>query len=304
MPWVAPVVAVIGAVVGVAGSLIGASQQASAAQAQAQAAQQQAQQAQQIANYNAEIQRQNAMVTYQMTQYQAQSNQQLMLFNQAAAINNANLAMVQAQGAQQQYEQGLANAAQKNIEAQAVREQGMEEQRRARQENALRIGALRTKMGASGVTFEGSNLEMLSDAANIGETAVQDMVYATELESRKTLREGELEKWKAGFNLLDKYGYDIQAQNAKNQAKMYDLQGDLYGYESALSGAKYQIDLNQARLTELSGTAQANALNFQASQYQAKAGAAWVSGGFGAASSLLSGASAAASSWPKPTGAA
>ena len=285
-------------VVGIGGSLISAGQQASAMQAQAEAAQAQAVQAQQIANYNAEIQRQNAMVAYQMAQYQAQSNQQLALFNQAAAINNQNLAMVQAQGAQNQYEQGLLNAKQKEIEGEAVRAQGMEEQRRARQENALRIGALRSKMGASGVTFEGTNLELLADAANIGETAVQDMVYATELSSRKTFREAEITKWQAGFSLLDKYGYDVQAQNYKNQALRYSYEGELYGYESALAGANYKIDLNQARLTELSGKAEANALEFQAAQYRQSASASLIGGAFGAVGTGLKGVSGVMDQWP------
>lgn len=298
MPWAAAVVGVVGAVVGAAGSLIAGSQQASAMRSQAAAQEVAARQQQQIAMYNAEMQRQNSYVEYQMMQAQSQSAQNLAMFNQAVAANNANLAQFQAMGARNQYEQGLLNAKQKEIEAEATRGRGREEMDRQRQENSLRISMLRSKYGASGVTFEGTPLEVLSDAARIGEVAVQDMAYATELESRKTYREAELEKWGAGFSLIDEYGFKVQAQNYKNQVLRYEYEANLAGYDSAIAGAQYRIGLNKAKLIELGGEMEYRAGMFEAAQSRYAAKGAMIGGAFGAVSSGLSGIGSALGKMP------
>ena len=298
---VGAIVGVVGAVVGAAGSLIGGMQQSSAMQAQAAAQEQMAQQQLQIANYNAEIQRQNTMVAYQMAQAQAESAANLAQFNQAVALSNQSLATFQAMGARQQYEQGILNAKQKDIEAEAVRAQGREEQSRQRQENALRISQMRAKYGASGVTFEGTPLEVLSEAAGLGEVAVQDMVYATELESRKTIREGELTKWAAGFSLIDEYGFKVQAENYKNQAIRYAYESDLAGYDSAIAGASARIGFNKAKLIELGGQVDFNAGMFEAAQSRYAASGAMIGGMFGAASGLLSGVGSAMGGFKAPS---
>jgi hypothetical protein len=298
---VGAIVGVVGAVVGAVGSLIGGMQQASAMNAQAAAQEQYAQQQLQIANYNAEMQRQNTMVAYQMAQAQAQSAANLAQFNQAVALSNQSLAEFQALGARQQYEQGLLNAQQKDIESEAVRARGREEQSRARQENALRISQLRSKYAASGVSFEGTPLEVLSDAAGLGEVAVQDMAYATELESRKTIREAELTRWGAGFALIDEYGFKVQAENYKNQAIRYEYETNLAGYDSAIAGAQAKIGFNQAKLIELGGKVEYNAGMFEAAQSRYAAQGAMVGGMFGAASGLLSGVGSAMGGFKAPS---
>jgi hypothetical protein len=301
MPWAPAVVGIVGAVVGMAGSLIGASQQASAMNAQAAAQEQMAQQQMQIANYNAEMQRQNTMVAYQMAQAQAESAANLANFNAAVAASNQSLAEFQAMGARQQYDQGILNAQQKEVEANATRAQGREEQNRARQENALRISAIRSKYGASGVTFEGTPLEVLSDAAGLGEVAVQDMAYVTELESRKTIREAELTKWSAGFSLIDEYGFKVQAENYKNQVIRYEYESDLAGFDSAIAGAQAKIGYNQAKLIELGGQVEYNAGMFEAAQSRYAAKGAMIGGVFGAVSSGLSGIGSAMGSFKAPS---
>jgi hypothetical protein len=167
---------VASAAISIGGSLIGGAQQSAAMNQQAEFQQQQAQQAQAIANYNAETQRQNNEVAYQMALYQSQANQQMSAINQAMAMQNAAFAEVQAYGARQQYEQGLANAEQERIQAEAARAQGREAVNRERQDNDKRLALIRGKYGASGVTPEGSPLEVLGDAAKLGELAVQDDV--------------------------------------------------------------------------------------------------------------------------------
>jgi hypothetical protein len=304
MPWAPAVIAGVSAVVGIAGSLIGGAQQASALQAQAAAQQQQAEQTRQIAAYNAEIQRQNAQVQFQMAQYQAQSNANLAAMNQAAAIANANLAQVQAVGARNQYDQGLLNAQQEEMEAEATRAQGREEARRAREENERKLATIRSRIGATGTTFEGSNLEQLADAARLAEVTVQDMSYVTELQSRKQYRQAEITKWEAGFSLIDEYGFNVQKQNYSNQAVRYGYESQLFEYDTAIAGAQYRIGLNQAKLTELSGKAEANAYEFQAAQSRYSAKASLIGGAFGAVQAGLGGISGVAKAWPKPTGAA
>ena len=295
-------IALAAALVGVAGSIGGSLMQASAQQQAASAQQAQAAQARQIAAYNAQIQRQNAQVGYQMALYQAQSNQNLAsmqqaaaMANQANALGNQQAALLQSQGARKAYEQGLMNAKTMADYAETVRAQGREEASRKREENEQRIALMRSKYGASGVTFEGSPLIVLSDAARLAETQVQDIAYVTELESRKQLRAGEMERFKSEFSLIDEYGYKVQAENLgreamtfANQAKRYEFDQSLYAFDSQIAGAKNRIQLNEARLTELAGNAQAYGFEAQAAQSRMGAQASLISGAFGAVSSGLS----------------
>jgi hypothetical protein len=259
MPWVAPALAVVGTIISVGGSLLSASAQASAAEAQAE-------NARAIAAYNADIQRQNVEVNYQMALYQAQSNQNLAQISQAAAINNANMALLQAGGARQQYNQQLENEKQKQMEAAATRAQAREAADRQRQENAQKLSQIRSKYAASGVTFEGTPLEVLSDAARIGESAAQDIAYAGELQSRKEYREAAIERFKGEFALLDEKQYTVEAQNLKNQAARFGYESSLYEFDSAIAGVQKQIGYNKARLTELAGAAEAQGYEYAAQQ--------------------------------------
>ena len=287
----------IGAGVGALGSMAGAQAQQQAYQQQAAMQQQQAIQAQQIAAYNATMQRQNAEVAYQMAVYQSQANQNIAQVNIAMATQNAAFAEVQAYGSRQAYEQGLLNAEQQKIEAEAARAQGREEVNRKRQENLSKMALIRAKYGASGVTPEGSPLEVLSEAASLAETAVQDVAYTAELSSRKQYREAEIKRFEASFHLIDEMGHKVEASNARNEAIKFGYESKLYEYDSAIAGAKYRIGLNEARLTELSGAAEAWGFKEQAKQSQYQGQAAMTAGMFGAASSIIGGIGSAASSF-------
>lgn len=298
----------ISAVVGVVGTLISAGSQAAAAQSQAQyqnqaaqaaaqAQQQQAANAQAIANYNASISRQNADVAYKLASYQAAANVDLSQVNQAAALRNAQLADMQRQGAQKAYDQQLANAKQQEMEAAAVRAQTLEQASRTRDENAKALSNIRARYGGSGVTFEGSPVAVLGDAAAIGELAVQDMVYAGELEGRKQIREAEITKFEAQYSLIDAFGFQVQGMNARAQARRFAYEGELYAYDSAIAGVQKQIGYNQARLQELSGSAEAQGYQFQAQQSILEGQAAIAAGSYAPAAALgtaISGISTAA----------
>jgi hypothetical protein len=329
--WIPAVVGAVGAVVGAATSLIGAQQQSAALQAQAAAQRQQAEQAQQIANYNADIQRQNAEVAYKLSVAQAQANastaefnkqgalinqRQVMLSQQTAEQNrqaqllNQRYALEQAAGARKAYEQGLSNAETQKRYADTIRAQGEEQARRKRDENDRKIATIRAKYGGSGVTFEGSPLVVLSDAATLAETTVQDIAYVTELERQKQLRVAEIEEFNAGFSLLDEQGYKVQAlnyaaaaetagrekaslgleaANYRNQGIQQQFAIDLTSYDTAIAGAKQDIANREAKLTELAGGAQAYGFQAQAAATEAQASASLISGYGQAAGALVGG---------------
>ena len=343
----------IGAVVAsVAIAGIGMVQQASAA-SQASAS------AQQMAAYNAQIQQQNAQVAYQMQVAQAeqanaaaQANFQLSQFNQQqqasiAAANqqllssqsqvsqmnamiqrrnaglmeaNATLAASQAAFARKQYDAELSNAATLDKYAEAQRAQSREETRRIREETDRRMAVIHSKYSGSGVTFEGSPLVVLADAARLAETSAQDQAYIGELESRKTIREAELTRFKAGYSLIDEagfmsqsagyqlkaagsrldafasrveaYGYGVKSFEIGAQAAMYDYQSEIEqanflnqqqsaNYDEMIAGAKYKIALNEAELTRYEGSVQSAA-------YKAQGTASLISG-FGSMASSIGG---------------
>jgi hypothetical protein len=338
--WMAipAVIGVIGSVIGVVGQMAAGQQQASALQAQAAAQRQQAEQAQQIANYNADIQRQNAEVTFRLAEYQAAANRSAAQFNQQTALVNQRQAMLarqtaeqnrqaqlmnqqfanqQAEGARKAYEQGLANAETQRKYADTIRAQGQEQARRKREESERRLATIRSKYGGSGVTFEGSPLVVLSDAASLAEASVQDIVYASELERQKQLRIGELTEFEAGFSLLDERGFKIQAlnfagaaetaerekaalgleaYNYRNQRLQELYKEDLTTFDTAIAGARKEISNREAKLTELAGSAQAYGFQAQANVSEAMAGQAKTEAAFGAAGSLISGVGGAFSS--------
>jgi hypothetical protein len=276
----------VGLAVSAGTSIISGAQAASAAEAQAAMQEQQAQQAIQISQYNAEIQRQNAEVAYQMALYQSQVNVQMAHVSQTIALQNASFAQLQARGARAQYEQGLMNAEQQRIQAEASRAQGREEVNRQRIENDKKLAIIRAKYAASGVTAEGSALEILGDAAKFGELAVQDIAYTAELQSRKEHRQADIEKFKAGFSLLEEAGHNVEAANFRLEAQKFGYESQLYEYDSAIAGAKYRIGLNEARLVELSGQSQAWGFRAEAAQSRARASAAMMGGWLGAANAV------------------
>ena len=295
--YIALGIAAVGAIAGATTSIISGQQQASAQNAMAQAQAQQAENARAIAQYNADIQRQNNDVAYQMALYQASYGQQMAQVNQAMALRNAEMANLQAVGAQRGYEQGIESAKQKEIEAAATRAQANEEANRQREENLRNMASVRSKYGASGVSFEGSPLVVLADTARLGESVAQDIHYAGELESRKELREAEIEKFNASFSLIDKYGFEVEAANLQTQAQMFGYESDLYEYDSAIAGVRHNIGLKEAQLVELGGAEKAFSYEVGAQQSSMAASASMFTGYSGAVTSLIGGASSAVNSY-------
>lgn len=291
LEWIPAVIGAVGAIAGATTSIISGQQQSAALQAQAQAQAQEAENARAIAEYNAEIQRQNNEVAYQMALYQADYGAQMAAVNQAYALNNAALVEAQSIAAGYAYEQGIQDAKQKELDAEAARLTAIEEADRQREENDRQTAILRSKYAASGVTMEGSPLVVLADTVRLGESIAQDIRYSGELESQKMLREGEIAEFEAGFSLLDQQGFSIEAQNLKNQAAMFGYESELYEYDSVIAGVQKGIDDKYATLIELGGEEKAYSLEAASQQSSMAADAALFKGYGTAATSLLSGAS-------------
>lgn len=148
---------------------------------------------------------------------------------------------------------------------------------------------MRSKVGASGVTFEGTPLASLADAARIGETSVQDIAYAGELQSRKEYREASNMKFDAYGNLLEAKGHDVEAMNLRNQSAMYGYDASLGEYDSAIAGAHYRIGLNEAKLVELGGEEKAYSYESASQQSRYSGTASLISGIGGSIGSGISG---------------
>lgn len=252
--------------------------------AQQSAASQAAANAQAVANYQAQVAQQNAQLQYQISTQQAQYAAQAAALNAQSAqsqqqlfLANAQLTEMNAATAKQLYEaraqEQLRSAKDLELQAEARRAETREEARRLREQGEQRIAAMRAKYGSSGVTFEGSPLVVLADAARLIETGVQDAVYIGELEARKHFRAAETERYGAGLTLLES---DIVQKNYASQG--FEFQANAYGaqlsqlnaenqimaatYDTHIAAARLKIDQQQADLIRMGGAVQAS--NIQA----------------------------------------
>lgn len=182
--------------------------------------QQQAANAERMAQYNYDVQRQNAEVQAKMAQYQADIN---------------------TRAAMAQHQAGLNNAAALEGQANAVEAQGRERARRMREENLRMLAIQNAKYGRSGVSSEGTPLAVMADTAANLELGVQDAAYETELESRTFRRRAEMERFQAGFSLMD---------------------AGVAQYEAAAARTGRGLALRQAELNRLSAKNQAQGLRY------------------------------------------
>lgn len=178
--------------------------------------QQQADQQEAMAEYNYKVQQQNAKV-----------NQEIAL--QQAAINQ--------RAAMSQYQAGLNNVQTYYDQAAAIQAQGQEEARRMRTDNERMLAVQRMKYAKSGVTIsEGSPLLVMAETAGTLELGVQDALYKSDMDAAAMRRTGDVEKYQAGFSLMDA---GVQA------------------YQAAASRAGFRLNMEQARLNRAAGYSQA-----------------------------------------------
>ena len=181
--------------------------------------QQQAAAAQRMADYNFAVAQQQAKVQAQVAQYQSQ-----------LAHRQAQMA---SQAAQMQYDAQLSNAAQFDQQAQRVENEARERARRMRSENERMMGAQRARFGKSGVTSAGSPLMVMAETAGLMELGVADELYKADLERTAFFRKGEVERFQAGFSILDKAAAEYEMSAAR-------FQGDMakQGYALAINTAR------------------------------------------------------------------
>lgn len=180
--------------------------------------QQQASNAQAMADYNYKVQQQNAKVNNQIALQQAEINRRAAMSQYQAGVNNV----------QTYYDQAAATEA-----------RGQEEARRMRAENERFKAVQRAKYAKSGVTTEGSPLLVMAETAGTLELGVQDALYQSKMDAAALRRTGDVEKYQAGFSLMD---------------------AGVQEYQAAAARAGYSLNMEQARLNRAAGYSQAAGL--------------------------------------------
>lgn len=193
----------------------------------------------------------SAGVSYYGQQQQAASAQRLANYNYQVQLQQMQMqAQMQKIAADQQYQAGMQNSAIMANEALRVEQEARERAARMRQENERMLGAQRARFGKAGVTSEGSPLAVMAESAGLMELAVGDELYKANLERSAFTRKAEVEKWQAGFSLIDKAAADYNAMTTSFRAKPILLEGQntanalrVNSYGSLISGATGAADM-------------------------------------------------------------
>jgi hypothetical protein len=194
--------------------------------------QQQAAAAQRMSDYNYRVAQQQAQIQVQAAQYQAElANRQ---------------AMLQSQAAQMQFDAQFSNAAQYEQQALRVEQEARERASRMRDENSRLMGAQRARYAKSGVTSAGSPLAVMAETAGLLELGVADELYKANLERTAYFRKGAMERFQAGFSILDK------------TAAQYEMEAANFQKSAAKQG--YSLAMNTAAGERMAGYNKANAL--------------------------------------------
>lgn len=168
--------------------------------------QQAAENSERMAAYNAAIQRNNADLQTRMAQQQAAVEQQV---------------------AMAQYDAQQKNAAALANQADGIEAQGREKVRRLREEQERALAQQRARFAKAGVVNEGSPLVVLADTARLTELNVQDSAYETEMNRDEMLRKADLERYQAGYSLLDAGMAEYRSRAQEAQRRMAYRQADL-----------------------------------------------------------------------------
>jgi hypothetical protein len=194
--------------------------------------QQQAAAAQRMADYNYRVSQQQAQLQQQAAQYQAELS-----YRQS---------QMAAQAAQSQYQAQYNNAAVYDQQALRVEQEARERARRMRSENERMLGEQRARYGKAGVTSAGSPLAIMAETAGLLELGVADELYKADMERSAFYRKGEVERYQAGFSLMDK------------AAAEYEMAASRFQGTAANQG--YRLAMNQARGERMATQNQASAL--------------------------------------------
>jgi len=186
----------------------------------------------------------SAGMSFYGQQQQAASAQRLANYNYQVQLQNSQMqAQMQKIAAEQQYAAGMQNAKLMQNEGLRVEQEARERARRMRESNERVMGAQRARFGKAGVTSEGSPLAVMAESAGLMELAVADEMYVANLERSAFYRKAEVEKWQAGYSLIDKAAAEYNASTAAFRAKPILLEGQntanalrVNSYGSLISG--------------------------------------------------------------------
>ncbi|MEO6055102.1 MAG: hypothetical protein ABIP97_13925 [Chthoniobacterales bacterium] len=154
---------------------------------------QQADNVSRISGYNEAVAKQNADVQAQLAEYQYHTNAQI---------------------DQAQYDASQANAQTLENQATGTENMGRMQIDRLRQQNDVFQGTQRERYAASGVTPEGSPLEVMAHTAGQLQQNVQDSLFQTNQAAQKFRSEADLQRYQGSFSLMDKSIQDYAAAAA------------------------------------------------------------------------------------------
>lgn len=177
-------------------------------------------------------------------QQQAAAAQRLAQYNYAVQEQQMRMqANMQKIAAEQQYAAGMQNARLMENEGLRVEQEARERARRMRQENERIAGSQRARFGKAGVTSAGSPLAVMAESAGLMELAVSDELYKANMERSAYYRKADVEKWQAGFSMIDKAAADYNAATSTYRAQPILMEGQntatalrVNSYGSLISG--------------------------------------------------------------------
>jgi hypothetical protein len=119
-----------------------------------------------------------------------------------------------------------------------------------RTENERLAGAQRARFGKAGVVMEGTPLAVMAESAGLMELAVSDELYKANNERSAFYRKAEVEKWQAGYSLMDKAAADYNAATSTFRAQPILMEGQntatalrVNSYGSLISGVSGAADM-------------------------------------------------------------
>ena len=94
-----------------------------------------------------------------------------------------------------------------------------------RSENERLLGEQRARFGKAGVTSAGTPLAVMAESAGLMELAVSDELYKADMKRSSFYRKAEVEKWQAGYSLIDKAAADYNFASSTFRANPILLEG-------------------------------------------------------------------------------
>ena len=193
----------------------------------------------------------SAGISYYGQQQQAASAQRMAQYNYSIQRQQMEMqARMQSIAADQQYQAGMQNAKTMENEGLRVEQEARERARRMRTENERMAGAQRARFGKAGVVMEGTPLAVMAESAGLMELAVSDELYKANNERSAFYRKSEVEKWQAGFSLMDKAAADYNAATSTFRAQPILMEGQntatalrVNSYGSLISGVSGAADM-------------------------------------------------------------